>query len=239
MATTRAAASEASETPDIVSQSNDFYDDPDPVARCLFKEDCRYYNHVERSGSCIGVDLSTSGSYMTEAPRNGEITWSQMTEDEKLKFQASDLAEWKSLEEEFKAVKVWKGEDAAHLREVYRDRIMTSRMVRRRKPMPGLHQYKAKSRFCVHGHKDPDSGTFRTFAPTPSTEALHVVCQVIANHGMTVNFGDIKAAFAQSDKLLRPQGRLFPWILSLSARSLCVRAPLRRPAGCPLSCGGG
>ena len=75
--------------------------------------------------------------------------------------------------------------------------------------MPGLHQYKAKSRFCVHGHKDPDSGTFRTFAPTPSTEALNLIRQVIANLELLVKFADVKAAFAQSNRLRRARGRLF------------------------------
>eukprot|EP00435_Cladocopium_sp_Y103_P037516 s4112_g9.t3 len=72
---------------------------------------------------------------------------------------------------------------------------------RRKKPVPGLHQFKAKSRFCVHGHKDPDGG-YRTFAPTPTTEALHMVLQIIADEGLHLLFADVKAAFAQSDKLV-------------------------------------
>eukprot|EP00434_Breviolum_minutum_P029882 symbB.v1.2.026423.t1/scaffold2638.1/size74318/2 len=153
---------------------------------------------------------STSGNWaVTEAPRNGEITWSQMSPEEVKRFQESDLAEWKSLENEFKAVKVWSGKDAADLRRIYKDRIMTARVVRRKKPMPGLHQFKPKSRFCVHGHRDPDGGSFKTFAPTPSAEAFHMVCQTIANGSMLLLFADVKAAFAQSNPLKRPQGRLF------------------------------
>ena len=147
--------------------------------------------------------------WATEQSRNGEITWSQMTPEEIAEFHKSDRQEWKDLEEGFKAVKVWRGEEAQDLRNRYRHRIMTSRMVRRKKPMPGLHQFKAKSRFCVHGHKDPDGGTFRTFAPTPSTEAFNMVCQIIANEDMRLLFADVKAAFAQSDRLVRPRGRLF------------------------------
>ena len=132
-----------------------------------------------------------------------------MTPEEKIQFQQADMKEWESLEKEFKAVKIWRGEKARELRERYPDRILSSRMVRRKKPMPGLHEYKAKSRFCVHGHKDPDSGTFKTFAPTPSAEALNLVAQVISNEDLLLLFADVKAAFAQSDKLRRPQGRLF------------------------------
>ena len=160
----------------------------------------------DEEGMCL-LNLSTqSGNWAVEVPRNGEITWKEMTEEE---FQKSDLTEWESLEKEFKAVKVWTGEAAEKLRRSHPDRIMTARVVRRKKPMPGLHQFKAKSRFCVHGHKDPDGGTFRTFAPTPTTEALHMVCQIIANYNMRLLFADVKAAFAQANKLVRPRGRLF------------------------------
>ena len=36
-----------------------------------------------------------------------------------------------------------------------------------------------------------------------------MVCQVIANENLHLLFADVKAAFAQSDKLARPRGRLF------------------------------
>ena len=192
-----------------------------------YKEDCIFYNNMineaEEATAARGEAQETSNFFAlgvaendasgevwaVEPARNGEITWKEMTQNEVKDFQQADLKEWESLEKEFKAVKVWRGEEARVLRDKYHDRIMSSRMVRRKKPMPGLHQYKAKSRFCVHGHKDPDSGTFRTFAPTPSTEALNLICQVIANLELLVKFADVKAAFAQSNRLRRPRGRLF------------------------------
>ena len=175
-----------------------------------FKEACRRRNHyesdedlVDGEGTYWAALSTTSGNWaVTEAPRNGEISWSQMTPEEVIKFKESDLAEWRSLE------KVWKGKQAEELRRIYKDRIMTARVVRRKKPMPGLHQFKPKSRFCVHG-RDPDGGSFKTFAPTPSAEAFHMVCQTIANGKMHLLFADVKAAFAQSNPLKRPQGRLF------------------------------
>lgn len=197
--------------------------------REIFKEHCIAYNEayfcengldlgelpiealfeLEPQGPCEEMQTGPKQIWATEQVRNGEITWSQMTPDEVLEFKKSDLTEWNDLENGFQAVKVWKGGEAKDLREKYKHRIMTSRMVRRKKPMPGLHKFKAKSRFCVHGHKDPDGGTFRTFAPTPSSEALNMVCQVIANENLHLLFADVKAAFAQSDKLARPRGRLF------------------------------
>ena len=114
-----------------------------------------------------------------------------MVPEEVKDLEKADLKEWESLEKEFRAVKIWKREEATRLREQFPVPVVSSRMVRRKKPMPGFHQYKAKSRFCVHGHKDPGSGTFKTFAPTPTTEALNVVCQVVANEDMLLMFADV------------------------------------------------
>ena len=86
-------------------------------------------------------------------------------------FDESDLLEWESVLKT-KAVRVVIGEEASKLRRRYPDRILSSRMVRRRKPQPGVGQWKAKSRWCVHGHSDPDTADLVTFAPTPSTEGI-------------------------------------------------------------------
>ena len=185
--------------------------------RTRYKESCRACllegcdaEGREGNGATLIAITGQSGNWAVQEPaRNGEITWSQMTPEEIQKFKESDLQEWRSLEDEFKAVKVWRGEQAQELRRRFPNRIMTARVVRRKKPVPGLHQYKPKSRFCVHGHKDPDGGCFRTFAPTPSAEAFAMVCQVVCNLNMQLQFADVKAAFAQSNALVRPQGRLF------------------------------
>ena len=53
------------------------------------------------------------------------------------------------------------------------DRVMNSRMVRRCKPQEGTFQKpKAKSRWCVLEHQDPDATDMFTYAPTPQTESI-------------------------------------------------------------------
>ena len=101
------------------------------------------------------------------------------------------------------------GEEASKLRRRYPDRILSSRMVRRRKPQPGVGQWKAKSRWCVHGHSDPDTADLVTFAPTPSTEGIMAFLQIGLNLGHCFNFCDVKNAFCQSDRLQRPKGPIF------------------------------
>eukprot|EP00959_Pyramimonas_sp_CCMP1952_P104106 2176056-Pyramimonas_sp.AAC.1 len=59
-------------------------------------------------------------------------------------------------------------------------------MVRRWKPVEGTFQEpSAKSRWCVHGHRDPDSGSL----------------QVFMNLGMLADIADVKNAFCQSDPM--------------------------------------
>eukprot|EP00959_Pyramimonas_sp_CCMP1952_P052201 1090831-Pyramimonas_sp.AAC.1 len=77
---------------------------------------------------------------------------------------------------------------------------MSSRMVRRFKPTEGVGSAaKAKSRWCVHGHQDPDADTLAVHAPTPQSESILLVCQIIASLGWILNVADAKNAFCQSN----------------------------------------
>eukprot|EP00971_Amphidinium_carterae_P219898 4365246-Amphidinium_carterae.1 len=73
--------------------------------------------------------------------------------------------EWEGIK---KVVVVHEGQAAKALRERWPERIISARMVRRLKSQPGMGaEPKPKSRFCCHGHQDPDTGQMRIFAPTP------------------------------------------------------------------------
>eukprot|EP00971_Amphidinium_carterae_P236576 4695347-Amphidinium_carterae.1 len=73
-------------------------------------------------------------------------------------------------------------------------------MVRRLKPEPGVGTPpKAKSRWCVHEHKDPDILHLKVFSPTPPVEVLMLFLQVVMTLGFSLAVGDIKQAFLQSD----------------------------------------
>eukprot|EP00959_Pyramimonas_sp_CCMP1952_P327336 6852926-Pyramimonas_sp.AAC.1 len=67
-------------------------------------------------------------------------------------------------------------------------------MVRRWKPVEGTFvEPEAKSRWCVHGHKDPDSGSLA----------------VLVNFRMLGDIADVKNAFTQSDPMTRSQGQIY------------------------------
>ena len=110
---------------------------------------------------------------------------------------------------DLKAVKVLSPDDSKKVRRQCPHRILQSRFVRRKKPVPGLGQWKFKSRWCVLGHSDPDSGTYSTYSPMPMTESISIFFQLCTNMDLTVTFCDVTQAFCQSEPLVRPQGELY------------------------------
>ena len=148
------------------------------------------------------------GGWVFLAKRGDEISLKELSREEKELFEQADLAEWQAILNT-KAVRVVQGKEAGLIRQRHADRIISSRMVRRKKPQPGLNVWKAKSRWCLHGHADPDTGTLITYAPTPQAEGMAMFLQAALNLEMKVSFGDIKNAFCQSDPIQRARGPLF------------------------------
>ena len=141
-------------------------------------------------------------------PKNAEFDMSKATPEERRGFETSDLDEWKALCD-LKAVQVLSKKEADQVRAKQANRIITSRMIRRKKPTPGVGNFKFKSRWCVHGHKDPDSHLLQTFSPTPSSESINLFFQVTLNEQLQLAFGDIRNAFGQSDPMCRPTGDIY------------------------------
>ncbi|CAE7645030.1 GIP [Symbiodinium sp. CCMP2592] len=127
------------------------------------------------------------------ATRNDEVDVKKLARNEQEMFLKSDQVEWEAILKT-KAVRVASGAQAQRLRAKYPDRILSSRMVRRKKPTGDLHQWKAKSRWCLHGHADPDTGQLITYAPTPQVESLMLFLQCGLNLGHSFAFCDVKNA---------------------------------------------
>ena len=148
------------------------------------------------------------GEWTWLAKRNDEVSLKELATEERKMFDASDLVEWKSIIDSG-TVRVLTGAKASEARAMHPTRILSSRMVRRKKPMPGLGKWKPKSRWCVHGHHDPDTGSLVTYAPTPASESLMLFLQASMNLGHARAFADVKAAFTQSLPIRRPRGPIF------------------------------
>ena len=83
--------------------------------------------------------------------KNQEFSMKEATPEERLGFQKADKAEWQTILD-LKAVRVLSLSESQKVREQQPQRVLPSRFVRRKKPMPGLGQWKFKSRWCVLGH---------------------------------------------------------------------------------------
>ena len=84
-------------------------------------------------------------------------------------------------------------------------------------PVKVLEQrQKAKCRWCVLGHRDPDIRQLERSSPTPQTSSIYTFLFVAAVLQREVTLGDLKSAFMQSDKDVseRSQGQLNASLLS-------------------------
>lgn len=70
--------------------------------------------------------------------------------------------------------------------------IISSCAERRRKPQPRVGNWKPNSRWCIHGHQDPDFGTLTTYVPAAPGESIMMFCQVGLNMNHACAFTDVK-----------------------------------------------
>ena len=143
------------------------------------------------------------------ARSSDEVYRKHLSPDEHVAFEIADSAEWKAIVDSG-SVKVLDSEVANTIRKERSDRAINSRMVRRLKPQQGTFQKpKAKSRWCVLGHQDPDAADMFTYAPTPQTESIMMFLFLLQLCNLTLSIADLKNAFCQSDSLDRSAGPLF------------------------------
>ena len=143
------------------------------------------------------------------ARSSDEVYPKHLSLDERVAFEIADAAEWKGIVDTG-SVKVLNSEVANALRKKQPDRVINSRMVRRLKPQEGTFQKpKAKSRWCVLGHQDPDAADMFTYAPTPQTESIMMFLFLLQLCSLTLFIADLKNAFCQSDSLDRSAVPLF------------------------------
>lgn len=184
----------------------------------------------ENADCFIGLKPCHDGHCLmvTPKPKNSEFDMRQATEADQAGFRASDAAEWKSITD-LGAVEIIPPSEARKIREQTPQRILASRVVRRKKPMPGIGSFKYKSRWCVLGHADPDSGSYRTFSPMPCTEAISLFFQLALCLSLRVAFADVRSAFCQSDPLDRPQGDLYAEVCDGLELAMCSLIKLVAP----------
>lgn len=135
-------------------------------------------------------------------------------EEEWEKWRVADGAEWSKVEATG-AVRTMSIEESREVEQQLSEaglqrRILPSRIVRRWKPgdQPGTPPSR-KSRWCIRGDKDPDLLDLVRHAPTVTTSTLAIALQICACQGWDAAVGDLRSAFMQSERLVRPSGRLY------------------------------
>ena len=143
------------------------------------------------------------------ARSSDEVYPKHLSLDDRIAFEIADAAEWKAIVDTG-SVKVLNSEVANTIRKKQPDRVINCRMVRRLKPQEGTFQKpKAKSRWCVLGHQDPDAADMFTYAPTPQTESIMMFLFLMQLCDLALSIADLKNAFCHSDSLDRSAGPLF------------------------------
>ena len=148
-------------------------------------------------------------SLLSHRKNSTEVNLRNLTGEQRQQFTESDLTEWEAILKSG-AVRVVAAAEAKIVHRRYPDRVLSSRMVRRLKPQEGLNTPpKAKSRWCVHGHQDPDTEFLQVYAPTPQSESVLLFLQILASHKFKLQIADFKNAFCQSHELRRSRGPLY------------------------------
>ena len=143
------------------------------------------------------------------ARSSDEVYPKHFSPDERVAFEIADSAEWKAIVDSG-SVKVLDSEVANTIRKERPDRAINSRVVRRLKPQEGTFQKpKAKSRWCVLEHQDPDAADMFTYASTPQTESIKMSLFLLQLCSLTLSIADLENASCQTDSLDRSAGPLF------------------------------
>ena len=159
--------------------------------------------------------------YLTKKKESpGQITFSELSPDEKRIFRQSRAKEVKSLLDSG-AITILSLKDSLRFAKEHPDFVLTSRYVDRYKPEDGVTfptdfdvgnitpEFRAKlgpkSRWCVVGWKDPMVHAVERSAPTPLTISMYLFMQLAATRHWPAWAKDVKTAFLQGKPTTRQQ----------------------------------
>ena len=157
------------------------------------------YTYSEIHGSWICL---TKGS-------GKELNERLLNEEEKRMFDEAKILEIENLEGGNAIEFVTDKEEIARVLRDLPHRIMPSRFILTKKMKEINQTWKAKARWILLGHKDPDVLKPERYSPTPSTTTVYMTFQVIASLGYRLVIMDVSSAFGQSDPEERADGPLY------------------------------
>ena len=102
---------------------------------------------------------------------------------------------------DFKAVTIIDSTQADVIREKQCERVISSRLVLRKKETDA--GYKAKARRSVHGFKDPDIHEIERGCPTSELSSINITLQILASTTSEGTLDNGEKAFMQGDPSVR------------------------------------
>ena len=175
---------------------------------CLFQEewDELFSNTCENVTARVCFCRSEfTGLTVTQMTRGDDLPRHMIPDSEWPRFLQATVTGWAAILDT-SAVTIISPAAARDIRKHLSHRIVPSRHVYREKPGEGVGAVsKAKCRWCVLGHRDPDIRQLERSSPTPQTSSIFTFLFVAAVLQREVTLGDLKSAFMQSDKDLSGQ----------------------------------
>ena len=159
-----------------------------------------YYNHYLQEESSLSYLTKQSGKELNEKKLN---------DAEKKLFAEAKTKEIDNLIGSNAIEMITDQEQIRWVHDKYSHRIMPSRFIITKKTGEVGEQWKAKARWILLGHRDPDSLQLERFAPTPSSTTVMLALQILSSLQFHLFIMDVSSAFGQSDPVEREQGPLY------------------------------
>ena len=138
-----------------------------------------------------------------------ELNEKELLPQELVIFDAAKVTEINNLINSNAIEMITNEQQLEEIRTKYPYRIMPSRFILVKKASEVGEDWKAKARWILLGHKDPDAMQLERYAPTPSSTTIMLCFQVIASMKFKMFIMDVSSAFGQSDHHEREQGPLY------------------------------
>ncbi|CAE7558955.1 iscS [Symbiodinium pilosum] len=135
-----------------------------------------------------------------------ELQERTLNDMEKRMFAEAKLTEIQNLEGSSAIEFVTDPDEIRKIQETFSHRIVPSRFILTKKQQEVGQSWKAKARWILLGHRDPDAQELERYAPTPATPTVYLTFQLLSSLRYRMVIMDVSSAFGQSDHRTREQG---------------------------------
>ena len=172
--------------------------------------DLQLFGKLERGDTFYTYSELHSGWICLTKKSGKELQERTLTQqEEKQMFDEAKLTEIGNLEGSNAIRFVTDPTEIERIRSSFSHRIMPSRFILTKKQQEVGQAWKAKARWILLGHKDPDAQELERYAPTPATPTVYLAFQILSSMRYKLVIMDVSSAFGQSDQHGREKGPLF------------------------------